>query len=461
MTSSPTDRSAGGLVFSATAAQSIIGYFRNSQFEEGLAVMSVTLIGDIQRRRALILLFLVSLFNYGDRNMIGVLVPSIKADLQLSDTEIGFITGLAFSVFYALMGIPIARLADRFSRRGVVSIALAVWSAMTVACGLAQNFAQLALARVMVGVGEAGATPPSHAIIADIFPKARRAFALSVYALGSPMGVIIAYMGGAWLAQEYGWRVTLFVFGLPGIAIAIIVFLFLPEPPRGHSDAVAGDAPLVPVRVTETLKILMSRPAFRHNAIASGLFAFLWFGLMSWAPSFFTRTHNMSIGQVGAWLSLALGVSQFLGVWIGGVLGDRLARKDVRWYAWLCGIVMVASTPFYFLVFLTPLPLLAIGALFFPILIAIMQSGPQHWITQAVAGPRMRTTATALYLLIVNLISGFGAQTIGILSDVLKDRFGVNSLGVALLGVAVVFSLWSAVHFFLIARTLKDDIATS
>ena len=143
------------------------------------------------------------------------------------------------------------------------------------------------------------------------------------------------------------------------------------------------------------------------------------------------------------------------------MLGDRLARKDVRWYAWLCGIVMVASTPFYFLVFLTPLPLLAIGALFFPILIAIMQSGPQHWITQAVAGPRMRTTATALYLLIVNLISGFGAQTIGILSDVLKDRFGVNSLGVALLGVAVVFSLWSAVHFFLIARTLKDDIAMS
>ena len=170
---------------------------------------------DQHRRRALVLLFLVSLFNYGDRNMLGVLLPSIKADLQLSDTELGFITGLAFSLFYALMGIPIARLADRTSRRGVIAFALAGWSIMTAVCGVAQNFVQLALARVLVGVGEAGATPPSHAIIADLFPKAKRAFALSIYALGSPMGVIIAYLGGAWLTQEYGWRLTLFAFGLP------------------------------------------------------------------------------------------------------------------------------------------------------------------------------------------------------------------------------------------------------
>jgi predicted MFS family arabinose efflux permease len=423
--------------------------------------MVLNQVTDSHRNRALVLLFVVSLFNYGDRNMIGVLVPSIKADLQLSDTEIGFITGLAFSLFYAFMGIPIARLADRFSRRGVVAVALAVWSAMTCACGMAQNFFQLALARVMVGVGEAGATPPSHAIIADLFPKTKRAFALSVYALGSPMGVIVAYLAGAWLTQEYGWRVTLFIFGVPGIFAALVIFFFLPEPPRGHSDQVDGAEPITTARLGEALRVLMSRPAFRHNAIASGLFAFLWFGLMSWAPSFFTRTHNMPLAQVGAWLALALGVSQFIGVWVGGVLGDRLARRDVRWYPWLCAIVMALSAPMYFFVFLTPVPAVAIGALFFPIMIAIMQSGPQHWITQAVAGPRMRATASALYLLIVNLVAGFGAQAIGILSDALKNTYGVNSLGMAILGVAVVFSLWSAVHFYLIARTLKDDIATS
>jgi predicted MFS family arabinose efflux permease len=422
--------------------------------------MALTVVTDSHRRRALVLLFVVSLFNYGDRNMIGVLVPAIKADLGLSDTEIGFITGLAFSLFYALMGIPIARLADTVSRKGVVSVALAVWSAMTVACGLAQNFVQLALARVMVGVGEAGATPPSHAVIADLFPKAKRAFALSIYALGSPVGVIVAYLAGAWITQEYGWRITLFVFGLPGILAAVAVYVFLPEPPRGHSDAADGEA-VTPARLGEALRHLMTKPAFRHNAIASGLFAFLWFGLMSWMPSFFTRTHAMPIATVGAWLALALGVSQFLGVWVGGVLGDRLAKRDLRWYPWLCGWVMMLSAPFYFIVFLSPDPMLAIGVLFFPILIAIMQSGPQHWITQAVAGARMRATAAALYLLIVNLISGFGAQTIGILSDALRETYGVNSLGMALLGVAVTLSVWAGLHFFLAARTLAADIARS
>lgn len=418
-------------------------------------------ITDAHRRRALVLLFLVSLFNYGDRNMIGILVPAIKADLGLSDTEIGFITGLAFSLFYALMGIPIARLADAFSRRGVVSIALAVWSAMTCACGLAQNFVQLAIARVLVGVGEAGATPPSHAIIADMFPKSKRGFALSVYAFGSPMGVIVAYLAGAWITQEYGWRATLFAFGVPGILIAFVVYKFLPEPPRGHSENIDGADPITPAKLGEALRILFSRPAFRHNAIGSGVFAFLWFGLLSWAPSFFTRTHDMPLTEVGAWLSLALGVSQLIGVWLGGVLGDRLAVRDVRWYPWLCGIVMLASAPLYLVVFLSPGPMIALAALFAAVLIAIMQSGPQHWVTQAVAGPRMRATATALYLLIVNLISGFGAQAVGILSDLMKPTYGVDSLGMAIMGVAVVASLWAAVHFWLAARTLQNDIATT
>ncbi|MBL8629083.1 MAG: MFS transporter [Rhodospirillaceae bacterium] len=418
-------------------------------------------ITDDHRRRALVLLFLVSLFNYGDRNMIGVLVPAIKADLGLSDTEIGFITGLAFSLFYALMGIPIARLADTISRRGVISIALAVWSAMTCACGLAQNFVQLALARVLVGVGEAGATPPSHAIIADLFPKARRAFALSVYAFGSPMGVIIAYLAGAWLTQEYGWRVTLFVFGLPGIIVALVIYKFLPEPPRGLSELRDGEPPITPARLGEAMRTLLSRPAFRQNAFASGLFAFLWFGLLSWVPSFFTRTHNMPIAEVGAWLSLALGVSQLIGVWLGGVLGDKLAVRDVRWYPWLCSISMIGSAPLYLIVFLTSDPMIALFALFGAVTISIMQSGPQHWITQAVAGPRMRATATATYLLIVNLISGFGAQVVGILSDAFQPTYGVDSLGRALLLVGVVLSVWSALHFWLIGRTLTADIAKS
>ncbi|MSO96624.1 MAG: MFS transporter [Rhodospirillaceae bacterium] len=421
--------------------------------------MPLTAITESQRRRALALLFMVALFNYGDRNMMGVLVPAIKADLQLSDTQLGFITGIAFTLFYALMGIPIARLADTVSRRGVVAVAMAIWSAMTVTCGLAQNFTQMAVSRLLVGIGEAGATPPSHAIIADLFPKAKRGLALSVFALGSPIGVIIAYILGAWITQTYGWRTTLFAFGIPGIIAALVVYRFLPEPERGHSDRLDGSEAPPPAKMGEALRLLISKPAFRHNAIASGLFAFLWFALLSWAPSFYTRTHAMPLTEVGAWLSLALGVSQFMGTAIGGVCGDRLARNDVRWYAWFCSLVMVLSAPFYVAVFLWPTPLGSLLALFLPVMLSVMQSGPQHWITQAVAGGRMRATATALYLLITNLIAGLGAQTVGILSDQLRPAYGENSLGVALLGVALVASMWSALHFFLAARTLQNDIS--
>jgi predicted MFS family arabinose efflux permease len=318
------------------------------------------------RRRALVFLFFVSLFNYGDRNMIGVLVPAIKTDLALSDTEIGFITGLAFSLLYAAMGIPIARLADTSSRKGVISVALVTWSAMTCVCGVAQNFIQLALARVMVGIGEAGATPPSHAIIADLFPKARRAFAISIYAFGSPAGMIIAYLVGAWLTQSYGWRVTLFAFGLPGIVAALLIWRYLPEPPRGHSEQVEGEPPISPARLVEALRLLLSKPAFRQNAFASSLFALVWFVLLSWVPSFFTRSHNMPIAEVGAWLALAIGAPQLIGTWLGGAWGDKFGTRDVRWYAWVCAISMVGSAPLYFIVFLSPNPLIALLALFSP-----------------------------------------------------------------------------------------------
>jgi predicted MFS family arabinose efflux permease len=413
-------------------------------------------ITDADRRRALILLFMVSLFNYGDRNMLGVLLPAIKADLQLSDTQLGFITGIAFSLFYALMGIPIAQMADTLSRKTVVSVALAVWSAMTVACALAQNFVQLAVARVMVGVGEAGATPPSHAMIADLFPKARRAGALAVYSLGSPVGLIVSYIAGAWITEAYGWRTALFAFGVPGIAAALVLFKVLKEPPRGYSE---GGEAIVPAPAREALRHLLSRPAFRQNAIATGIFSFLWFGMLSWVPSFFTRTHGMSIAEVGAWLSLPLGAAQLAGTILGGWAGNVLGAKDVRWYAWWSAAVMAAAAPFYVFVYLWPDPLVAMAVFSIPIFLSVSQGGPQHWITQAVAGPRMRATATALYLLIVILISGAGATTIGFLSDALAPTYGQDALGRVLMGVGVVASLWSAAHFLLINRTIVRDIA--
>ena len=406
------------------------------------------------RRRALVLLFGVSLLNYLDRNVLGILIPAIKQDLALSDTQLGFISGIAFALFYAVMGLPIARLADRLERRKVIAVALTLWSLMTAGCGLAMNFAQLALARTLVGVGEAGATPPSHSLIADLFNKERRAFALSIYGVGSPVGLIIGFLLGGWVAQHYGWRVVLIGVGLPGVLMALAVYRWLPTPPRGDAD---GAETVVQPPLMFTLRTLLSRPTFVHNAIAAGLYAAMYFALLAWTPSFFSRTHHMPIGEIGTWLSLSLGVSALFGTLAGGVVGDWLSRRDRRWLMWLCALVTLAAAPLFIVAFRVEQPGLAFVALSVPFFLGVMQTGPQHATTQGVAPPAMRATAAATFLLIVSLINGFGAQFVGLLSDQLNARYGEDALGIALTWVTVCASVWSALHFWLAARHLPRD----
>jgi predicted MFS family arabinose efflux permease len=408
---------------------------------------------------ALSLLFIVSLFNYLDRWMLSILVPAIKADLDLSDTQIGFITGIAFSLFYATMGIPIARLADRHSRRLVIAAAMGLWSAMTAACGLAQNFAQLAIARVLVGVGEAGATPPSHSLIADLFPRGRRAFALSIYAMGTPFGVFFGFLLGGRLAETYGWRTALFAFGIPGLLLAAVVFMFLKEPDRGAADGIAEPGKSPPLGTT--LRTLFSRPTYINNCLASGFYTIVYVALLNWIPSFFSRTHELPISTIGNWLALILGGSQLLGVLGGGWLADRLSAIDMRWLMRLCAIGVVVAIPFYPLALFWPEPTTAFFLLFIPFMISIMQAGPQHATTQGVSPVAMRATAAATYLLIVNLMGGLGPQLVGILSDWFAAAGESRALGTAMVLVAVVFSLLSAVFFYTASRTLITDMNRS
>lgn len=407
---------------------------------------------------ALSLLFLVALLNYLDRYMLGILLPAIKADLHLSDSELGFITGIAFSIFYAVMGIPIGRLADRFSRRAVIAGTLALWSAMTVACGLAQGFVQLVLARVMVGVGEAGATPPAHSLISDLFPASRRAGALSVFSLGLPVGVLVSFMAGGVIAQNLGWRPALLAFGVPGVMLAAVIFLVLPEPARGSADG------LVLSRSTtlrQVMATLIGRQSFRHVCLGSGFFTLLWLGLISWLPSFFTRTFNLPIGEVGTKLALVLGLSQFIGLAVGGVLGDRLSRRDGRWYMWICAAGSLLPMPFYAAALLSPRADLAFLALIPVFIFGLLQGAPAVAIVQGLAGPRMRAVAVATYLVVVNVIAGGGPQLIGLLSDRLGPSLGASALGVSILGVALPFSVWSGWHFWRGARTLRADFAAA
>ena len=414
----------------------------------------------INTRYVLALLFMVSFFNYMDRYMLAVLLPAIKADLQLSDTEIGFITGLAFTLFYATMGIPIARLADRYSRRNIIAIALTVWSAMTALCGLAQNFVQLAVARVMVGVGEAGASPPSHSLIADLFPVEKRARAISVYTLGAPVGILIGFLLGGWITQLYGWRAALFTVGIPGILLALVIYRKLPEPERGAADGLARNAEIQPFWFT--LKTLMSSPTFRHLSFATGLYTVLWLGVVQWLPSYFTRSFGLGIGEVGTWLAIILSTSQIIGMVTGGYLADRLGSGDLRWYVWVPSLAILVSTPMFALTFLTQNPTLAFLSLFLPFMIGVMQGPPTFAVAQGLADVRMRAMAAALLLLITNLIGGgIGPQAVGIMSDYLADQHKQDSLRYSLLAVSLVFGLWSSLHYFLAGKTIRGEFGKS
>ena len=402
------------------------------------------------------LLFFVSFFNYMDRYMLAVLLPSIKDDLSLTDTQIGFISGLAFTLFYATLGIPIARLADRYSRRRIIAVALAVWSVMTAACGFAQNFIQLALARVLVGVGEAGASPPSHSLISDCFPVSKRARAISIFSLGAPIGILVGFSLGGWLSQNFSWRIALYVVGIPGIILAGLILRFLYEPTRGAADGIDDDGETVPVGTA--IAALLQTRAYRHMCIATGLYTVLYLGVIQWIPSYFTRSFGFGIATVGTWLALILSVSQLLGMLLGGYFADRFGKRDLRWYAWVPMWAMLISTPIFAVTFLTKNATVAFVSLFFPFMIGVMQGPPSFAAVQGLADLRMRATAAALFLLIVNLIGGgIGPQAVGILSDQLGQRYGDDSLRYALLYVSLLFGLWAAIHYYLSSRTIRDD----
>jgi len=399
--------------------------------------------------------------NVMDRSQIlAASVQAIKKEFGASDFALGMLSGLPFAVFYSLMGIPIAAWADRSSRRNVLALAVATWSAMTALFGMSVNFVMLFAARVGTAVGEAGGSPPSHSLISDYFPKSRRGTAFSIYALAVPIGTSIGAAFGGWGNQNLGWRMTFVAAGLPGLLIALLVWLTVKEPPRGMADGASRAAANAKAPgMMEVLTFLWRRPSFRHLSLAAALHSVVWYASGAFNNAFLQRSHEMSVSQAGYWISALAAIAGF-GTFLGGYAADRLSTRlnDRRWYLWVPGVATLLCVPFQFLAYLSPSLSVTLPSFVGLMLMAAVFFGPSFAMTQSLATLRMRSVATSVLLFIQTLIgNGFGPSATGFISDWLRPSFQTDSLRYALVIIGIV-NVWAAVHYLLGARTLRHDL---
>lgn len=400
------------------------------------------------------LLTLVYVFGFVDRQVISILGVYIIEDLQLSDAQFGALSGFAFAAIYVTVGIPLGRWADLGVRRNVVTVSLAVWSAMTAVCGLTQNFWQLFFARAGVGVGEAGCSPPSHSIISDIFPKRFRSTAISIYSTGAFIGILVAYIAGARLAEAFNWRVAFFVVGVPGVLLALIVRLVVREPQRTTTVAQGPSFNAV-------FKTLWCKPCFRHIVIAASLHSFVGYGLSGFLPLFFSRVHQMPQQVIGDNLGLVVGFGGVIGVLLGGYVSDRLSnsKDDARWQLWVPMISTIVAVPFFYAVLLfIGDGLTAIWFYLVPSIISGMYLGPTLAITHGLVDSRSRAMASAVMLFFINLLGlGLGPWITGALSDYFAPVFAQEAIRYAL-ALMVLAHFWSAIHYWLGSKDLRESL---
>ncbi len=406
---------------------------------------------------ALGILVLVFTSSHVDRQIMGILLEPIKQDLGASDTQMGFLIGLTFALFYATLGMPIAMLADRANRRNIITAAITIWSGMTVVCGMAQSFFQLALARIGVGIGEAGSSPPSHSMISDMFPLSERGTAMGIYALGVNIGLLIAYLAGGWMSEHWGWRLTFIAVGVPGLLIALIVRFTVAEPERGASDTAQKVADAPPFR--DVARYMWNTPATRHVVFGSALAGFVGYGMVLWLPAFFARSHGLSQTDVGLTLALMSGVIGGTGTFVAGKLADVMARRGEHWYALVVAIAKIGLVPFLVWFFLTFEFVPALMIYFIPAFFGGFYLAPTFAMIQSLVRPEMRAVAASICLFVLNIIGlGIGPQGVGILSDLLAEDYGNESLRYSLMIFSLV-NIWCGVHYYLASRSLKSGIA--
>ncbi len=474
-------------------------------------------------------LVLAYTLNVLDRVLVSILNEPIRQAFGLNDLQMGLLGGPSFAILYTIVGLPIARLAESFDRRAIIAACLIIWSTMTVLCGLAgwlhpaahaaiflaaltpvalaflkqrlwagfffvtgaaaisvavlPVFAQygmlafglLLMSRVGVGIGEAGCIPPANSVLADYFPPERRATALSIFSLGAPLGAICAAVGGAWLAQHFGWRMAFLALGLPGVAMGLLILATVREPPRETSQT--------PPPFAEVVRLLASSPTFRHLVTGAAIASFVAYGSGQFIFAFFSRTHGLSPMEAAFYFVIVAGLASAAGTFLGGFLGDRLTRRFPRALVLIPGIGLILSAPLYVLAFLAPTPAQLLLALTPAALLHYTYIGPTFAVTQGLVQPRMRATAIAVLAFVIALIGyGLGPPLVGLLSDLATSRAfaaatgdsfalacagagGVaceaaraDGLRLALI-ICVLGYAWAGLHFLLAGRRLREEMA--
>jgi predicted MFS family arabinose efflux permease len=406
----------------------------------------------------LFLMTLVYAINIADRFVVSTLIEPIKADFSLSDTEVGFLTGVVLAVFYVTAGIPLGVLADRVNRRNLIAISITAWSAMTALCGLAQTYWQLLLARIGVGIGEAGGTPPSLSIVSDRFAPASRAMAMSLLAVGAALGGVWGSAGGGWLNDQYGWRETLVIFGVVGLPVAFLVRFTMREPRRGELDPHASAD--TKASLAETLRFSLRQPSLVHVVVGNAVLTFWGWGLMWWTPTFLVRSHGLTVGEAGILLGPmhAIGgtVALFLTAWILG----RFGKADVRRQSWVVAAAVLLTTVPSIVAFSTDSLKLATAMLWLFVPVVYLYTGPTFGLIQNLVRPGMRAQIAAILLFLANVANLVLAPLlIGFASDVLATRIEEphESLRYALIATGFT-GLWAAYHYHAVTRTLARDI---
>ena len=401
------------------------------------------------RNVTLALLTVTYFFSYMDRQILAILLEDIKADLLLNDTQLGLLSGFAFALFYATLGIPVAALADRMNRVNIISIALALWSAMTAVCGLAQNFTQLLLARIGVGIGEAGSSPPSHSIIADMFPANKRALALSIYSLGVTLGAAAGQMFGGNLTYFFDWRVAFIAIGLPGVVLAIIVKVFATEPMR-KAEPGAVEATEMP-SIRDGFRTIFANRAAVWLVAGVTLTSMIGYALTGWTPAYLIRSfelNTLQIGNIVAPLLALAGIASGLGSgWLANRLSDRFGLHA---QPLMIAVLKTIALPFLIWFYLAEDAFWAVGVYFLALLFQSCYLGPTFALIQTLAPLKMRAVWAAITLLVINLIGlGAGPTMVGVISDLFVERYGDESLRYSLLVIAsltplAIFAYWRA-----------------